>query len=175
MKLLKKLILNSFIVSYIFLIYFSGMPASNTLNLKLKKMTEKVTLMIGIWPSWSMFAPNPIKHDSKAIVLIRYKNGVVDEFDVEIEPQGGLGPLRKARWMKYSQDNLTHAGQRQLLNPAINYFYHKFFSEFNPIVSISIKRKWWNVPTFSESDPLIPLLTKVNRAEQSEILVTKQF
>lgn len=175
MKLLRKYFLNSFIVTYIFLIYFSGMPASNTLNYRFKKTSEKITLMIGIWPSWSMFAPNPIKHDSKAMVVIRYQNGQIVQHDVEIKLEDNLSVLRKARWMKYAQDNLTNINQRQLLFPAIQHYITKYQLPHNPIVSIVIKRKWWNVPLFSDTNPLIPLLTNVTRPEHSEVLLTQQF
>lgn len=171
MKRLSKCFINSLIVLYLGIIYFSGVPETNTLNTRLKKQASAVALGIGIWPSWSMFAPNPIRFDSKSFVEVTYKDGAIKEHDVEIEPKGLLAPFRKARWMKYAQDNLRNPNQRGLLDPAIRYFRNKYDDKANPIVSIKIKRKWSEVHPFS--DHSIPSITKTPRIEKNEILITK--
>lgn len=173
MNRLTKYVLNSLIVSYLAVIYFSGVPESNTLNFRIKEKAMSVAFAIGIWPSWSMFAPNPIKFDSKSFVEITYENGVVKEYDVEKETLGILGPFRKARWMKYSQDNLRNPGQKALLNPAIRYFTKKYNSVDNPIINVQIKRKWSDIHPFS--DHAIPSISKTPRIEKHEILISQKL
>jgi hypothetical protein len=170
---LTKYILNSLIVSYLAIIYFSGVPESNTLNFRLKEKATQVAFAVGIWPSWSMFAPNPIKFDSKSFVEITYKNGEVKEYDVEKDTSGILGTFRKARWMKYSQDNLRNPGQRVLLNPALKYFTKKYDLAENPIVTVKIKRKWSDIHPFSHYS--IPSIKKTPRVENHEILITQKL
>lgn len=164
-------ITNSAIVLYLAVIYFSGVPESNTLNFRLKEQSLKVAFAVGIWPSWSMFAPNPIKFDSKSYVSITYLNGEVKEYDIEIEPTGILAPFRKARWMKYSQDNLRSSEQRPLLNPAMNHFLHKYNQKGNPIVNLQIKRKWSEVFPFSNST--LHSIYKTPRNERFEIIASQ--
>lgn len=171
MKRLSKCFINTLIVLYLGVIYFSGVPESNTLNSRIKKQAMAVAMGVGIWPSWSMFAPNPIRFDSKSFVEVAYKDGVIKEYDVEIEPTGPLAPFRKARWMKYSQDNLRNPGQRVLLEPAIRYFRNKYEDKLNPIVSLKIKRKWSEVHPFSHHS--IPSISKTPRVEKNEVLITK--
>src|SRR5688572_19097579 len=105
---------NILIISYLVIIYFTGVPETNTFNSRLKQKANSVAFAIGIWPSWSMFAPNPIKFDSKTYVQVTYKSGEVKEFDVEIPLEGPLATFRNARWMKYSQDNLRSPNQKGL-------------------------------------------------------------
>lgn len=172
MRRLTKYFLNVLIVSYLAVIYFTGVPETNTLNSRFKEKAMKVAFAVGIWPSWSMFAPNPIRFDSKSYVAITYKNGETKEYDVEKNPTGILATFRKARWMKYSQDNLRNPSQRVLLNPAIRYFSKKYEIPGNPIVNVQIKRKWSEVHPFSESG--IPSISKTPRLDKQEVLITQQ-
>lgn len=172
MSRLTKYFLNCLIVMYLAVIYFSGVPETNTLNFRAKEKAMKVAFAIGIWPSWSMFAPNPIKFDSKTYVAITYKNGEVKEMDVEKDPKGILAPFRKARWMKYSQDNLRNPTQRALLDPAIKYFTKKYNDPQNPIINVQIKRKWSEVHPFSEKQ--LHSIYKTPRTQKSEVLITQQ-
>lgn len=175
MKLFIRCLANSLIVSYLAVIYFSGVPESNTLNFRLKQKATSIAFAVGIWPSWSMFAPNPIKFDSKSYVDVTYKNGDIKTFDVEIPLEGPLATFRKARWMKYSQDNLRSPRQKGLLLPAVWYHKRKYEKVENPIVSISIKRIWTDVPAFSDAGNLVPLITSIPRKESSEVLFTHNF
>lgn len=168
-----KYLLNFVAVFYLAVIYFSGVPESNTLNFRLKEKAVKVAMVVGIWPSWSMFAPNPIRFDSKSYVEVTHKNGEVKEYDVEIEPTGFLAPFRKARWMKYAQDNLRNPRQKALLDPAIRHFLYKYDLKKNPIVNLQIKRKWQEVHPFS--DHSIPSISKTPRLEKNEILLTQKL
>lgn len=172
MKGMIRFLLNAVIVFYLSIIYFTGVPETNTLNSRLKEKSLKVAMVLGIWPSWSMFAPNPIKFDSKSYVEVTYKNGNVQEYDVEEKPIGILAPFRKARWMKYAQDNLRSPGQKVLLNPAIRYFVHKYDSQTNPVVNVQIKRKWAEVHPFSNKS--LPSIYKTPRKLMDEILVTQK-
>jgi hypothetical protein len=172
MKRITKYILNALIVSYLGIIYFTGVPETNTLNFRVKEKAMKVAFAIGIWPSWSMFAPNPIKFDSKSYVAITYQNGEIKEYDVEKNPEGVLAPFRKARWMKYAQDNLRNPNQRVLLNPAIRYFSKKYEIQGNPIVNVQIKRKWTELQPFSDHG--IPSISKTPREPKQEVLITQQ-
>lgn len=171
---MKKIIINSLIVFYLGVIYFAGVPESNTFNARMKQKAMKVAFFVGIWPSWSMFAPNPIKFDSKTFVELKRKDGSIEEHDIEIPLEGPLSTFRMARWMKYSQDNLRNPNQKALLKPAILHHFHKYNRLDNPIVSISIKRKWLDVPPFNDNQ-LVPLLAKVERQSHSEILSTENF
>ena len=173
MRRITKYFLNTLIVFYLGVIYFTGVPETNTLNFRLKEQTMKIAFALGIWPSWSMFAPNPIKFDSKSFVEVTYQNGEVIEHDVEKKLTGILAPFRKARWMKYSQDNLRNPNQRVLLQPAINYFARKYQVDGNPITNIKIKRKWLEVHPFS--DHKIPSISKTPRVEKDEILITQSL
>lgn len=173
MRRISKYFLNSLIVFYLGVIYFSGVPETNTLNFRLKQKATDIAFIVGIWPSWSMFAPNPIKFDSKSYVEITYKNGVVKEYDVEKKLSGILAPFRKARWMKYSQDNLRNPNQRVLLKPALRYFARKYHEEGNPITHMKIKRKWLEVHPFS--DHKIPAISNTPRVEKNEILITENL
>lgn len=170
MRRITKYFLNTLIVMYLGIIYFTGVPETNTLNFRIKEQAMKVAFVIGIWPSWSMFAPNPIKFDSKSYVEISYQNGEVIELDVEKDLDGILAPFRKARWMKYSQDNLRNPNQKVLLRPALNYFARKFKIEGNPITYIQIKRRWLEVHPFS--DHSIPSISRTPRVEKSEVLIS---
>jgi hypothetical protein len=172
MRRLTKYFLNMLIIMYLGIIYFTGVPETNTLNSRMKEKAMKVAFAIGIWPSWSMFAPNPIKFDSKSYVEITYSNGDVKEYDVEKEPMGLLAPFRKARWMKYSQDNLRNPTQKALLKPAIRYFTRKYDIPENPVVNVQLKRKWSEVHPFSHSR--IPSIYKTPRIEKNEILITQE-
>lgn len=170
MKRLTKYFLNVIIVSYLAIIYFTGVPETNTLNFRLKEKAMKVAFAVGIWPSWSMFAPNPIRFDSKSYVAITYKNGEVVEHDIEKKLDGVLATFRKARWMKYSQDNLRNPSQRVLLSPAIRYFKNKYQRPDNPVVSVKILRKWDEVHPFSHKE--IPSIYKTPRVHKNEILIS---
>jgi hypothetical protein len=172
MNRITKYFLNSLIVSYLAIIYFTGVPETNTLDFRIKERAMKVAFAVGIWPSWSMFAPNPIKFDSKTYVAVTYKNGVTKEYDVEKNPDGILAPFRKARWMKYSQDNLRNPSQRVLLKPAIRYFAHRYELPGNPVVNVQIKRKWLEVHPFSDYE--IPSIYRTPRLEKNEVLITQQ-
>ena len=173
MKRLTKYVLNLLIVMYLGVIYFTGVPETNTLNSRIKQQAMNVAFAVGIWPSWSMFAPNPIKFDSKSFVEITYKNGHIAEYDVETEPRGLLAPFRKARWMKYAQDNLRNPNQKVLLGPAIRYFKNKYQMPDNPVAGIVIKRKWAEVHPFSNK--VIPPISKTPRVKKDEILITQQM
>lgn len=173
MRRLARYSLNCLIVFYLGVIYFSGVPESNTLNIRLKEKASKVAMLAGIWPSWSMFAPNPIRFDSKSYVEITYKNGEVKEHDVEIPLKGLMAPFRRARWMKYSQDNLRSPRQKGLLPPAIRHFVHKYNDKKNPIVNVIIKRKWAEVHPFSELK--LPKITDTPRIVKDEILLTQKM
>lgn len=170
MKRLTKYFLNFMIVSYLAIIYFSGVPESNTLNFRLKEKAMKVAFAIGIWPSWSMFAPNPIRFDSKTYVSLKYQNGEIAEYDVEKKLDGTLATFRKARWMKYAQDNLRNPNQRVLLAPALRYFKRKYELPGNPVVSVQIIRRWDELPPFSNDQ--IPSIYKTPRVQKHEILIT---
>jgi hypothetical protein len=173
MNRLTKYCINCLIVSYLFIIYFSGVPASNTFNERLKDKATTIARAVGIWPSWSMFAPNPIRFDSKSYVLIKYKFGEVREHDVEIDLKGPLATFRKARWMKYSQDNLRNPTQKGLLNPALRYFRRRYENPNNPIVSIEIRRKWLEVHPFS--DRKLHSIYRTPRTERHEVLITENL
>lgn len=168
-----KYILNSLIIMYLAIIYFTGVPETNTLNLRLKEKSMKVAFALGIWPSWSMFAPNPIKFDSKSYVEITHKNGEINEYDVEVGPTGILAPFRKARWMKYSQDNLRSPRQRGLLRPAVRHFVRKYDQIDNPIVNVTLKRKWLDIHPFSERQ--LHSIYETPRTEKQEILLTQKL
>lgn len=172
MNRITKYFLNTLIVSYLAVIYFTGVPESNTFNARLKEKAMKVAMAVGIWPSWSMFAPNPIRFDSKSFVVVRYKNGELAEHDVEIELDGMMATFRKARWMKYSQDNLRSPTQRALLNPALRYFKRKYAQPGNPIVNLQIKRKWAEVHPFSHRN--LHSIYKTPRTQRFEVLITQQ-
>lgn len=173
MKQLSKYFLNFLIVGYLCIIYFSGVPETNTLNARLKQKTTNLAFILGIWPSWSMFAPNPVKFDTKSYVQLTYKNGEVREYDVETEPKGILAPFRKARWMKYAQDNLRNPNQRGLLYPAINHFKHKYQIPGNPVVNVQIKRKWKEIHPFSNED--LPSIYHTPRYPKTEVLISQQI
>lgn len=173
MKRPLKWILNTAIVFYLGIIYFSGVPESNTLNARLREKSLKTAFVLGIWPSWSMFAPNPIKFDSKSYVEITFKNGEVKEFDVEKETTGILAPFRKARWMKYAQDNLRNPDQKVLLRPAIRHFAYKYSTPGNPVTNVIIKRKWLEVHPFS--DKFLHSISKTPRYPKNEILVSQKI
>jgi hypothetical protein len=174
MNKLKRYICNLLIVGYLGIIYFAGVPESNTLNFRLKQQAQQMAFALGIWPSWSMFAPNPIKFDSKTFVEVTYRDGGVAERDVEIELDGLLAPFRRARWMKYSQDNLRNPTQRGLLAPALRHFFQKYDSPERPVAGIKLKRKWLEVDPFNEQ-ALPPLLKARQREEKSEILLTQSY
>ncbi len=171
MKRFTKYLLNFFIVIYLATIYFSGVPETNTLNFRLKEYASKLAFAVGIWPSWSMFAPNPIKFDSKTYVNITYRDGLVEEHDVEIELTGFLATFRKARWMKYAQDNLRSPSQRVLLGPALKHFAQKYNKKNNPIVNLQLKRKWAEVQPFSHKK--LYSISKTPRKERFEILISQ--
>lgn len=173
MKRITKYLLNALIVSYLGIIYFSGVPETNTLNTRLKDKAMSAAFILGIWPSWSMFAPNPIRFDSKTYVAITYKDGERREFDVEKKLEGPFATFRKARWMKYSQDNLRNPGQQVLLDPAIRYFVRKYEHKDNPIVNVQILRKWNEIQPFSNSK--IPSIYKTPRVSKQEILITRSL
>lgn len=162
--------LNITIICYLLIIYFAGVPETNTLNARLKHRATQIAFLLGIWPSWSMFAPNPIRFDSKSYVLLRYENGDVNEYDVEEETTGLFKPFRKIRWMKYAQDNLRNPKQRSLLAPAIRHFKKKYKISGNPIVQVQLKRRWREVHPFSESE--IPSITSTPRSDRDEILLS---
>lgn len=168
-----KYILNSLIVAYLSIIYFTGVPESNTLNSRLKQKLHKVAQVVGIWPSWSMFAPNPIRFDSKTYVEITYSDGEILEEDVEKNVDGVLGAFRKARWMKYSQDNLRNPRHKVLLKPALHYFAKKFQREGNPIVNITLKRKWAEIQPFS--DQSLHPIKNTPRTLKNEILISSNL
>jgi hypothetical protein len=172
MRQLTRYVLNVLIVFYLGVIYFTGVPETNTLNHRIKGKASQVAFALGIWPSWSMFAPNPIKFDSKSYVEITYENGEVKEYDVEKEPTGILAPFRKARWMKYSQDNLRSPNQKALLAPAIRYFTRKYNNPENSIVTVKIKRKWSEVHPFADNG--VPSIDQTPRKELNEILITQK-
>lgn len=174
MKKIKRVICNTLIIGYLGVIYFAGVPDTNTFNTRLKKKAMDVAFMVGIWPSWSMFAPNPIKFDSKTYVELTRKDGTKEEHDVEIPLEGVLSTFRMARWMKYSQDNLRNPNQKALLRPAVQHHFHKYNSEANPIVTVEIKRKWLEVPPFNEYQ-LIPLKADYQRKANSEVLLSENF
>jgi hypothetical protein len=171
---LKRYCLNLLIVTYLGVIYFSGFPESNTLNFRLKQSALEVAYGVGIWPSWSMFAPNPIKFDSKTYAVISFKNGSGFIRDVEIDTSGLLSSMRKARWMKYSQDNLRNPHQQKLLAPALRYFYHQYNSIQTPIHSIRLLRKWEEIALLNESEKLPPLRA-TPRMQKEENLIVQNF
>lgn len=173
MKRLVKFGLNFLIVFYLGVIYFAGVPESNTLNSRLKQKAMKISFLVGIWPSWSMFAPNPVRFDSKSYIEVSYKNGETKEYDVEKDVKGPLATFRKARWMKYSQDNLRNPGQRALIMPALRYFKRKYDTPENPVVHIMLKRKWFEIPAFS--DHKIYSIYSTPRNERFEVLMTQRF
>lgn len=175
MKKLTRYLLNSLIVLYLGVIYFSGVPESNTLNSRLKQKANVIAFGLGISPSWSMFAPNPIRFDSKTYVEIVHANGKTQEYDVEVELDGVLSAFRKARWMKYAQDNLRSPRQVRIRQPALRYFVNKYQNEKNPIAHVTIKRKWWEVEKFSEMKKLTPVRSDAIRPEKTEILLTQKY
>lgn len=167
-----KWVTNVLIFSYLSVIYFSGVPESNTLNARLKEKALKVAFVVGIWPSWSMFAPNPIKFDTKSYVEITYKNGKKVEYDVELEPTGILATFRKARWMKYAQDNLRNPNQKVLLKPALRHFAHKYSEAGNPVTTVTLKRRWSELHPFSEDK--LHSIFRTPRYPKNEVLVSQK-
>ena len=174
MSQLKKYLLNGLIIMYLGIIYFSGVPETNTLDARIKKHATDAAFVLGIWPSWSMFAPNPIKFDSKTFVEVSYLDGRKIREDVEIKLSGPLATFRKARWMKYSQDNLRSPNQRAILWPALRHFREKYYLNGNPITSIQISRDWKDVHPFNHKG-LVPIDGPVARVENSEILIAESY
>jgi hypothetical protein len=170
----KKFVLNFLILGYLGIIYFSGVPESNTLNARLRQMAQSTALALGIWPSWSMFAPDPIKFDSKTYVIISYKDGDIQEYDVEIGPTGLFSNIRRARWRKYAQDRLRSFDQKGLLAPALRHFHRKYDNPSNPITNIRLTRKWSEVESYTENSPLAPLWSTL-RDEKKEELITQNY
>lgn len=170
---LKKGVLNGLIVFYLSVIYFAGVPESNTLNSRLRESALKVSFIFGIWPSWSMFAPNPVKFDGRTYAAIEYSDGSVMDADIEKDPDGILAPFRKARWMKYAQDNLRSREQRALLGPALRYLKRKHEISGVSIRRISIKREWFEISPFSW-EKLHPV-HQTPRETKAEVLITHTY
>lgn len=156
MKRFKMYLLNTLIILYIGIMYFAGVPDNNLVDKKLNQFANKTSLMLGFWPSWSMFAPNPIKFDAKTFVKITYKDGKSDVHDLERKLSGPFKELRRARWMKFAQDNIRSADQKSLLNPIIRHYLFKYNSLKRPISQIQIIRKWRDIPSL-EKDGLYPI------------------
>lgn len=173
MRRITKYFINSLIVFYLGVIYFSGVPETNTLTARLKEKATNIAFVLGIWPSWSMFAPNPIKFDSKSFVELTYQSGLKKEYDVEKDPKGVLAPFRRARWMKYSQDNLRNPGQKGLLRPAVNYFARKYSLPDDPVVNVRLIRRWWDVELFS--DHKLSPISSTPRKEFFEVLISERI
>jgi hypothetical protein len=172
---MKKKILSVFIAIYIVLIYFAGVPATNTFMTRFQENTRAIVHALGIWPSWSMFAPNPIKYDSNTFVKIKYNDGSEVEYDVEEKPTGILGPFRAARWNKYSQDNLKSDKQRGLLRPTLNYFTKKYQIADKKIVYIALVQKWQDVPPYGDGTNILPVLENKNLLPASKVLIEDNY
>ena len=166
---------NVFILSYCSVIYFTGVPSSNTLQFKLKETLRPVAFAFGIWPSWSMFAPNPIKSDSRAIVEIHFKDKNIKTKNIDGSVEGFLSVLRHARWMKYAQDNLISPDQKGLLEPAMFFYLSKYQSEKNPITSIKILHLRSEIPPFSEFEVLPMVTSHQIRKVSTEIIASLNF
>lgn len=159
---------NFLLVFYLFTIYFSGMPDTNTLNFRLKQVMTDVANVLGIWPSWSMFAPNPIKFDSKTYAILTFRDGSMIEEDVEPELSGPSGTLRRARWMKFSQDSLRGMGQKRLFHPLAQHLRWKHRRAPSSLVKVELLRRWNVIHPFSDQE-LFPI-DSTPRDSQEEIL-----
>lgn len=170
---MKRIIFNFLIISYLFVIVFTGVPSTNTLESRLKERASRIAFAVGIWPSWGMFAPNPLKYDSKTFVEIKYENGMIREYDVEKHLTGPFAFIRKSRWMKYSQDNLRNPEQRVLIKPALRFFGNKYKIRGNPIVNMKLKRRWQEVHPFSH-DRLFSI-NETPRIHKNEVLFSQRW
>jgi hypothetical protein len=156
-------------------IYFTGVPSSNNLQFQIKEILLPVAFAIGIWPSWSMFAPNPIKSDSQAMVEIQFKNKMIKTKNIDGSVEGFLSVLRHARWMKYAQDNLISPDQKGLLEPAMFFYLSKYQSEENPITSIKILHLRSEIPPFSEFEVLPKVTSHQIRKVTTDIIASLNF
>lgn len=172
MKLFNTFTINALIISYVGVMYFSGVPDSSLLHNQLKQFSSKAAMVIGIWPSWSMFAPNPVKSDSKTFVKISYKNGKSELYDLERRLTGPFIEIRKSRWMKYAQDNVRSPQQRALLAPIIRHYLFKYNSKKNPITNIQIIRKWREIPLIY-SDGIYPIIDTPRIYNEMELISQK--
>lgn len=173
MERLKKYLFNTLIVSYLAIVYFSGMPETNVFDSRLKAKAMSIAFALGIWPSWSMFAPNPIRFDSKTYVLLKYKSGEYKEVDVEKKLDGLLATFRSARWMKYAQDNLRNLNQKALLKPVARYFVRKYDRKDDPLVVIQILRRWNEIQPFSYKK--LYSIFETPRIQKQEILLSESI
>lgn len=172
MKLFNTFTLNTLIICYVGIMYFSGLPDGSLLHNQFKQLSTKAAMVVGIWPSWSMFAPNPIKSDSKTFVRISYKNGKSELFDLERRLTGPFKEIRKSRWMKYAQDNVRSPQQRVLLSPIIRHYLFKYNSKINPITNIQIIRKWREIPLIN-SDGIYPIIDTPRIYNEMELISQK--
>lgn len=165
-----KYLLNTLLASYIAIIFFAGMPEINEMSLRVRQLAGRVSMLVGLWPSWSMFAPNPLRFDNKTYVVMSYKDGKQQEEDIEVPLEGPLAPFRSARWTKFAHDNLRQPNQRALLPGILNHFYHRYNAEENPILFMKVIRKISLVPPIDEKN--IPSIFNTPRIKQDEILLT---
>lgn len=172
MKRFKIFFINTLMIFYIGIMYFSGTPDGSLLHNQLKQFSNKAALVIGIWPSWSMFAPNPVKADSKTFVKISYKNGTTELHDLERKLTGPFSEIRKSRWMKYAQDNVRSPQQRVLLAPIIRHYLFKYNSKKNPITDIQIIRKWREIPLIN-NDGIYPITDTPRIYNEIELISQK--
>ncbi len=168
-------LLNTLIIFYLTVIYFTGVPETNTFNERLKKQLNHVAFALGIWPSWSMFAPNPIKFDSKTYAVITYQDGSNETVDVENPVSGILRPFRAARWMKYSQDNLRNPRLTALRPLATKHLKHRYETESKIVTRIELKRVWRDIIPFKDTGKLPPLDNSYTPQTNSEVLYTAQY
>jgi hypothetical protein len=167
---MKRVFLNFLIISYLIIIYFAGVPPTNTLNNHLKTTTSNLAYLIGVWPSWSMFAPNPVKLDSKTFVQIKYVDGTEIEKDVEPKITGILSPFRSTRWSKFSQDNLRNEKQKALRPAVAEFFLNQEVAQGKNVAKIILVQRLREVPPLGPNGYVVPIKENYPRVEKSKVL-----
>lgn len=169
-------VLNLIIVIFITTAVITGTPEMNFFHEKVKSFLHPLSFAIGIWPSWSMFAPNPARVDSKTFAEIHLRSGKVKELDIEPQYGSGFaGHLRDDRWRKFSGDNLKNANHRAVLPLIINYLHKKFNPSMDPITKVRLIQRWSEVSNFGDGSRIISLKENSRRIVKENILFEKDY
>lgn len=74
-------LVNTFIICYLFVAWSWNLP-SGSFRRRVAQKLGPIVRWLGLWHSWSMFAPEPILVDRKMAVELTYDDQSVDAYDL---------------------------------------------------------------------------------------------
>lgn len=144
--------INTFIVCYLFIAWSWSLP-KNSARRRVAQKLGPIVRWLGLWHSWSMFAPEPILVERKLAVELAYKDQSVDVYDLpDIADDPAATAFLNIRDRKYQ--SVLCKKNEAVQRPALCRYFADHYTDPNRSLlkcQLVVHRRWIRDPTAAES------------------------